>query len=193
MQDLPPSRPRIILIAGVARNGTIGRDDQLLWHLPEDLAHFRRHTLGHPVLMGRKTWDSLPPRFRPLPGRHNLVLSRQPGLALTGATTVASLAEAWQALAGSERIYVIGGAQIYQACLPLADELLLTEVDRDFAGDAHFPDWRGPGWVETFREAHHAAPPNDFDFAFVRYERATLAAVLPAPSAAPSAAPPAAT
>lgn len=170
-----PSRPRIILIAGVARNGTIGRDNQLLWHLPEDLAHFRRHTLGHPVLMGRKTWESLPPRFRPLPGRRNLVLSRQDGLALPGATTVATLEEAWHALAGSERVYVIGGEQIYRACLPWADELLLTEVDQDHEGDAHFPAWRGLGFVETARERHHAAPPNSFDYAFVRYERRTPA------------------
>lgn len=173
---MPLPRPRIILIAGVARNGSIGRDGQLLWHLPEDLAHFRRHTLGHPVLMGRKTWDSLPPRFRPLPGRRNVVLSRQPGRLLPGAQAVASLDEAWAAVAGSERVYVIGGEQIYRACLPWADELLLTEVDQDFDGDAHFPDWRGLGFVATATERHHAAPPNDFDFAFVRYERASAAA-----------------
>jgi dihydrofolate reductase len=88
------SQPQLILIAGVARNGVIGRDNQLLWHLPEDLAYFRRQTQGSPVIMGRKTWDSLPPRFRPLPGRRNIVLSRQTGFAAEGAEVVADLARA---------------------------------------------------------------------------------------------------
>lgn len=166
-----PTRPRVTLIAGVARNGVIGRDNQLLWRLPEDLAHFRRATLGHPVLMGRRTWDSLPERFRPLPGRHNLVLSRQPGFTAPGATLVTSLDEAWSAVAAAPEVFVIGGEQIYQATLPRADRLLLTEVDRDYVGDARFPDWDRSAFVETSREAHRAAPPQDLDFAFVSYER----------------------
>jgi dihydrofolate reductase len=163
----------LTLIAGVARNGTIGRDNQLLWHLPEDLKHFRAATMGAPVIMGRKTWQSLPERFRPLPGRRNLVLSRQPGFEAPGAQvlpdldTALKLAEA----SGAVRAFVIGGAQIYREALPRADELLLTEVERDFEGDAHFPAFSRSAFAEIERERHQAAPPNDFAFSFVTYRR----------------------
>jgi dihydrofolate reductase len=164
----------LTLIAGVARNGVIGRDNQLLWHLPEDLKHFRAATMGAPVIMGRKTWESLPERFRPLPGRRNLVLSRRPGYEAPGAEVVADL-DAALALArssGAPRAFVIGGEQIYRQTLPLANELLLTEVERDFEGDAHFPAFARSAFPEVTRERHHAAPPNDFDFSFVTYRRA---------------------
>jgi dihydrofolate reductase len=163
----------LTLIAGVARNGVIGRDNQLLWHLPEDLRHFRAATMGAPVIMGRKTWQSLPERFRPLPGRRNLVLSRQGGFQAAGAEVVDSLDQAL-ALAkasGAPRAFVIGGAQIYREALPLADELMLTEVERDFEGDAHFPAFSRSAFVEVARERHQAAPPNDFAFSFVTYRR----------------------
>lgn len=166
---LPP--PHIALIAGVSRNGVIGRDNQLLWHLPEDLAYFRRTTLGAPVLMGRKTWDSLPARFRPLPGRRNLVLTRQAGWAATGAEPVASVEEAVQRTAGAPVLYVIGGEQVYRAALPLARTLLLTEIEEDFEGDARFPEWDRHAFREAWRERHQAAPPNAFTFSFARYER----------------------
>lgn len=166
---LPP--PHIALIAGVSRNGVIGRDNRLLWHLPEDLAYFRRTTLGAPVLMGRKTWDSLPERFRPLPGRRNLVLTRQAGWAATGAEPVASVEDALQRAAGATVLYVIGGEQVYQAALPLARTLLLTEIEEDFEGDARFPEWDRQAFQETWRERHQAAPPNAFTFSFARYER----------------------
>jgi dihydrofolate reductase len=164
-------QPQLILIAGVARNGVIGRDNQLLWHLPEDLAYFRRQTQGCPVIMGRKTWDSLPPRFRPLPGRRNLVLSRQPQLHLEGAETFVSLDDAMMRVAEATRVFVIGGAQIYAAAMDRADQLMLTEVDRDFEGDTHFPAWDQAAFEETSRLRHHAAAPNDFDFSFVTYQR----------------------
>lgn len=163
----------LTLIAGVARNGVIGRDNQLLWQLPEDLKHFRAATMGAPVIMGRKTWDSLPARFRPLPGRHNIVLSRQAGFDAPGASVVASL-DAALALAGRDgaaRAFVIGGEQIYREALPRADELLLTEVEREFEGDAHFPSFSREAFAEVQRERHRAAPPNDFDFSFVTYRR----------------------
>jgi len=165
---------RLTLIAGVARNGVIGRDNQLLWRLPEDLKHFRAATMGAPVIMGRKTWVSLPARFRPLPGRHNIVLSRQAGIELPGASVVASL-DAALAMAqrdGAARAFVIGGEQIYREALPRADELLLTEVERDFEGDAHFPAFSRETFAEVQREHHRAAPPNDFNFSFVTYRRA---------------------
>ena len=163
----------LTLIAGVARNGVIGRDNKLLWQLPEDLKHFRAATMGAPVIMGRKTWESLPERFRPLPGRRNLVLSRQAGYEAPGAEVVADLdtALALARSSGAARAFVIGGAQIYREALPLADELLLTEVERDFEGDAHFPAFSGSAFAEVARERHRAAPPNDFDFSFVTYQR----------------------
>lgn len=163
----------LTLIAGVARNGAIGRDNALLWSLPEDMKHFRSATMGAPVVMGRKTWQSLPERFRPLPGRHNIVLSRQPGFEAPGASVVAGLDEAI-ALARRDhaaRVFVIGGERVYREALPFADELMLTEIERDFDGDAHFPAFGREAFAEVSRERHHAAPPNDFDFSFATYRR----------------------
>jgi dihydrofolate reductase len=163
----------LTLIAGVARNGVIGRDNQLLWHLPEDLRHFRAATMGAPVIMGRKTWESLPARFRPLPGRRNLVLSRQAGFEAPGAEVLPDLEAALEVVrsTGAPRAFVIGGEQVYRAALPLADELQLTEVERDFEGDAHFPAFARGDFAEVARERHQAAPPNDFAFSFVTYRR----------------------
>lgn len=163
----------LTVIAGVARNGAIGRDNALLWSLPEDMKHFRAATMGAPVVMGRKTWQSLPERFRPLPGRHNIVLSRQPGFEAPGASVVAGLDEAI-ALARRDhpaRVFVIGGERVYHEALPFADELMLTEIERDFDGDAHFPTFGREAFAEVSRERHHSAPPNDFDFSFVTYRR----------------------
>lgn len=173
MRNMPTGRPTLVLIAALARNGVIGHDNQLLWHLPEDLAHFRRQTQGSAVLMGRKTWDSLPARFRPLPGRRNLVLTRQPALTLPGAETVASVAEALHRLADAPQVFVIGGEQVYAAAMDEADTLVLTEIDRDFAGDTCFPAWDRAAFAEVARERHRAAAPNDFDFSFVTYQRKT--------------------
>jgi dihydrofolate reductase len=161
--------PALVLVAALARNGVIGRGQKLPWHLPEDLQHFRRVTAGHAVIMGRRTWDSLPARFRPLPGRRNLVLTRQAGWRADGAETVPSLAQALTLLPADARAFVIGGAEVYAAALPLASELLLTEIDQDFEGDACFPPFDRLRYVESARETHRAAPPNDFGYAFVRY------------------------
>ncbi len=165
----------LIIIAAVSRNGVIGHADDLLWRLPEDLKFFRRATIGHPVIMGRKTWDSIPARFRPLPERTNIVVTRQPGWRADGAVVAHSLDDALaraRAASAGERVFVIGGAALYALALPAADELMLTEIDREFAGDARFPDWSRADFIEVAREAHRAAPPNDFDFAFVTYGRA---------------------
>ena len=162
---------RLAIIAAVARNGCIGRDNGLPFHLPEDQRHFRRVTMGCPVIMGRKTWDSLPARFRPLPGRRNIVVTRNPDWRANGAEAAHSL-HAALALASSEpRAFIIGGAELYRQALPLADELVLTEIDRDFEGDVFFPPWDASHFEPLSREAHHAAPPNDFDYAFVTYRR----------------------
>lgn len=165
------TRPTVVLIAAVARNGVIGHDNQLLWRLPEDARYFRAQTMGCPVIMGRKTWDSLPERFRPLPGRLNIVVTRQPGWTAPGATSAPGLDPAIAAAAPAPRLFVIGGADLYAAALDRADELLLTELDADFEGDTRFPDWDRTQFTELQRERHHAAPPNDFDFDFVRYRR----------------------
>lgn len=165
------TRPTLSLIAAVARNGVIGRDNALLWRLPEDMQFFKQTTLGHPVIMGRKTWDSVPPRFRPLPGRRNIVVTRNLQWRAEGAEVVNSLDAALALLQGTEHAFVIGGAQLYAAALPLADRLLLTEIDRDFEGDVHFPAWPRDAFDEVKRDAHHSGAPNHFDFAFVTYER----------------------
>lgn len=164
-------RPQIALIAAVARHGVIGDGQCLLWRLPEDMRYFRAQTIGHPVIMGRKTWDSVPERFRPLPDRTNIVVTRQHGWSAPGAIVVHSLDEAIAAAGDVPRIFVIGGGELYAAALPIADELLLTELDADFEGAAHFPAWDRAQFTETAREPHHAEPPNHFDFAFVRYRR----------------------
>ncbi len=172
MNSSPPvaAAPRVTLVAAVARNGVIGQGGGLVWSDPADLKHFRSLTQGHAVLMGRKTWDSLPPRFRPLPGRRNMVVSRQPGLALAGAEVQASLPLALQALAGAPQVFVIGGGELYAQALPLADELVLTEVAADLPGDTVFPPVDPALWQVVQREAApaEAQPP----FAFVTYRRA---------------------
>lgn len=159
----------ISLIAAVAKNRAIGKDGQLLWHLPEDMRHFRETTRGKPVIMGRKTWESLPDAFRPLPGRHNIVISRNPAFEAPGATLVGSLTEAIQAAETIKEVFVIGGAEIYSQALPLADRLYLTEVAGDFDGDAFFPPFSGNAWAEASRSVLKSA--SGIDFSFVVYQR----------------------
>jgi dihydrofolate reductase len=166
----------LVLIAAMARNRVIGRVingvGTLPWHLPEDMAYFRAVTRGHAVIMGRKTWDSLPARFRPLPGRRNLVVTRNTTWHAEGADAAFSLDEALARVTGDDRVFVIGGAELYAAALPLAHTLLLTEIEASIEGDTQFPAFEGMGFVETARERHLAAAPNDFHFSFVTYRRA---------------------
>ena len=158
----------LTLIAAVARNGVIGQDNRLPWHLPADLKHFKALTTGHAVIMGRKTWESLPEKFRPLPGRQNIVVTRNAGYAAEGAVVVGSLPAALAAAAGDEA-FVIGGAELYQAALPLAARLQLTEIDADYAGDTWFPPRDPQQWRETARDAQHDE--TGLGYAFVTYER----------------------
>ena len=158
--------PELVIIAAVARRGVIGKDNRLPWHLPEDLRHFKASTLGHPVLMGRKTWDSL---GRPLPGRRNLIVSRNRGFAAAGAEVYPGLEQAIAACSEASRVFLIGGAELYRIGLPLASEMLLTEVDLEVDGDAHFPEWMPAQWQDTRRERHVAA--NGIGFSFVTYRR----------------------
>lgn len=158
------------LIWAQARNGVIGHNNAMPWRLPEDMAHFKQTTLGCPVIMGRKTWDSLPLKFRPLPGRTNIVVTRQADWQAEGVLRAGSLAEA-RALCPSEApVWVIGGAQIYAQALPLAARAVVTEIDADFEGDAYAPALDA-GWRETARAQHVSA--TGLPFAFVTYQRNT--------------------
>jgi dihydrofolate reductase len=159
----------VALLAAVARNGVIGRDSGIPWRLPADMARFRELTMGHPVVMGRKTWESLPDQFRPLPGRANVVVTRNPDWSAQGADRAGSIEDALELVASEPRVFVIGGGAIYTAALPYADELLLTEIDADVEGDTTFPAWDRDEFEETSREGHVAD--DGTPFAFVRYER----------------------
>jgi len=159
----------IVLIAAVAKNGVIGKDNALPWHLPEDLQHFKALTTGHAVLMGRMTWESLPPKFRPLPNRRNFVLTRDASYVAPGATVVCSLDDAVKVSSGETALFVIGGAELYTHALPRADRLELTEIDAAFAGDARFPAFDHTQWRAVKREPGIGA--DGLRYAFVSYER----------------------
>jgi len=159
---------RLTLIVARARNGTIGHRGALPWRLPEDLALFRRTTMGHPILMGRRTHASI---GRPLPGRRNIVLSRDPGFRCAGCEVAPDLDSALALCADASDVFVIGGADLYRAALPRADRLLVTEIAADFEGDVFFPPVDPARWRETGRTHHAAGPAGGFDFDVVSYER----------------------
>jgi dihydrofolate reductase len=156
------------LIFARAANGVIGHNNTLPWHLPEDLAHFKRTTLGCPVIMGRKTWDSLPPKFRPLPGRLNVVVTRQTDWQAPGAVCAHALPDALALCPPDNDAWVIGGAEMYAQALPLASSAVVTEIDADYEGDAFAPVL-GPHWHEVSREAHVTA--SGLRFSFVTYRQ----------------------
>ncbi|ABE43755.1 dihydrofolate reductase [Polaromonas sp. JS666] len=159
---------RINMIFARAANGVIGNNNRMPWHLPEDMAHFKRLTQGWPVIMGRKTWDSLPPKFRPLPGRTNIVITRQQDWKEDGAEPAASLADALSLCGQSEEVWVIGGAQIYAQAKPLAQRIEVTEIAQDFEGDAFAPPL-GSEWIEAAREDHISS--NGLKFSFITYDK----------------------
>jgi len=171
--------PRIHCIVAYAANRVIGKNNQLPWHLPADLAHFKRTTMGHPVLMGRRTWESL---GRALPGRRNLVVTRQSsygdpdaaGAATSGAEIHPSLPAALASCAGQERVYIIGGSEIFRAALPLADEVIATEIHAQVDGDVFFPELDASIWQETSRQPQPEE--NGLRFDFVSYRRKASAA-----------------
>jgi dihydrofolate reductase len=165
--------PRVTLILARARNGVIGAGGGLPWHLPEDLAFFKRTTMGHPIVMGRKTWESI---GRPLPGRRSVVVTRDRGFSATGAEVVHSLDEAIALCCTAEEIFVIGGAHLYAVALPRADRLLLTEIHADFEGDTFLPAPSADTWAEASREEHPATNTRPFRFDFVDYRRRRSAA-----------------
>ena len=161
-----PAGPRVTLVAAVAANRVIGTRGALPWRLPEDLKHFKALTLGHPIVMGRKTWESL---GRALPGRVNIVVTRKPGYQAPGAHVASSLEGALALCAGEPAVFVIGGGGLYAAALPLADAMVLTEIHRDYDGDAHFPPYDRAAWRETERKPQARADGLRFDF--VNYVR----------------------
>lgn len=162
------SQPRITLVVAVARNGVIGRDNGLAWHLRSDLKRFKALTMGKPMLMGRKTFQSI---GKPLPGRRTLVLTRDPAFAPEGVDVVHGWAEALAAVRGAGELMVVGGAEIYRLALPQADTIHLTEVAGDYAGDTRFPDFDRAAFRETGREGHGPGEHDECAFAFVTLER----------------------
>jgi dihydrofolate reductase len=160
---------RLSVVAAVAHGGVIGRDNTIPWRIPEDIRRFRELTTGHPVVMGRRTWESLPDRFRPLPGRRNVVLTRDDEWHADGAEAAGSLREALRRLQDAPQVFVIGGADVFAAALPLADELQLTEIDVDVEGDTVFPAFDAAAFEETARTRYVSE--TGLPFAFVTYER----------------------
>jgi dihydrofolate reductase len=160
----------LVIIAAIARNGIIGATVDgkatMPWRLPEDLKHFKALTLGHPIIMGRKTWESL---GRPLPGRQNIVITRSSDYVADGATVVESL-DAAIAACNAATAFVIGGGEIYAQALAIAAQLELTEIDAEFDGDTRFPLWDRQYFIESSRETHHAE--SGLNYAFVTYHRA---------------------
>jgi dihydrofolate reductase len=152
---------RVSLIAAVGRNGVIGADGAMPWHLPEDFAYFKRTTMGHPMVMGRRTFDAI---GRVLPGRRSIVITRQPHWAHPGVETAHSLAEALALAGPADEVFVVGGGQVYAEAMPFAHRLLVTEVDQEPSGDVHFPPIDPGQWHESGRD------PRD-GFAFVTYDR----------------------
>jgi len=158
----------ISIVVAVADNGAIGKDNALLWRLPDDLKHFKAITMGKPIVMGRKTYDSI---GRPLPGRSNIVISRQLNLAIPGCIVVASLADAMKAAGDVAEVTIIGGADIYRQILPSADIVYLTRVHASIEGDVFFPALADSQWRETHREDHAADQRHVYAFSFVTLER----------------------
>ena len=156
------------IIAAMDRNRLIGNNNQLPWHLPADLAHFKQVTMGKPVIMGRKTFESI---GRPLPGRTNIVLTHSTDLDAGGIIKVQSLQQALDCVADQEEAMIIGGGSIYRLALPLADRLYLTYVESSFEGDAWFPDFDTGLWHVIAEEQHPADDKNTVDFRFVTYQR----------------------
>ena len=163
MSQLPGSR--VYLVAAVAANGIIGAKGELPWRLAEDLKHFKRITMGHPIIMGRRTWESL---RGALPGRDNIVVTRRAGYEAPGAAVANSLEAALALCVGEPLVFVIGGSQLFAESLPIAAGLVMTEIHQDFEGDTRFPDYDRSRWRESQRERHVAADGMAFDF--VLYE-----------------------
>ena len=160
--------PHVSLIVAMARNRVIGSNNTLPWHLPADLKHFRGLTMGHHIVMGRKTYESI---GKPLPGRTSVVVTRNPDYAAPGAIVVNSLQAAFAACSNDTEIFVIGGAELYRQAITLADRIYLTEIAADIRGDAYFPEFNPGEWHEESRETHIQSEPQPLEYHFVTYHR----------------------
>lgn len=161
--------PPIALIAAMAHHRVLGKDNKMPWHLPADLAYFKKVTFGKPIVMGRKTFDSL---GRPLPGRRNIVITRQKNLSIPGVECLNSLEQALDLLKNEAEIMIIGGATIFEQALPIADELYLTYIDLDCEGDTFFPEFNEQDFIIASQEAHKRDEKNKFDYQFLHLTRA---------------------
>ncbi len=161
-------RPLVSAIVAAAENNAIGKDNQLLWHLPNDLRFFKRTTTGHPVIMGRKTYESV---GKLLPNRRNIIITRQAAYAVEGADVVHSLAAALESCAGEQEVFVVGGAEIYQQALPVTDRIYLTRVHAALPGDSFFPELDEREWRSVSEESHPADERHAYGYTFGIYER----------------------
>jgi len=159
---------RVSLIAALADNGVIGRENRLPWRLSADLQRFKRLTMGKPVVMGRKTWESI---GKPLPGRSNIVVTRDAGFGAEGCIVVHGIEQALDAAGDCDEVMVMGGANLYRQMLPRADRLYLTQVRADVEGDTRFPPFDTDEWVEVHRESHRADEKNQYDYDFIVLDR----------------------
>jgi dihydrofolate reductase len=159
---------RLSLVVAMARNRVIGRDDALPWRLPADLAHFKKVTMGHPVVMGRRTYESI---GKPLPGRLNLVVSRNRDYRAPGCTVVPSLDAAWRAAGDAQEVCVIGGTSLFREALPVADVIHLTQVEAEVAGDTYFPEFDRGEWTETEIARHEVDERHAYPLRILRLDR----------------------
>lgn len=166
---MKPAHFTLSMIVAVAQNGVIGADNDMPWHLPEDLKHFKKLTSGHKIIMGRRTFESLP--FGPLPKRVNIVITRQADLTIEGCVMATSPEQALEHCEAGEEVFVIGGGNIYRQFMPLADKLYITRIHQDFDGDTCFPEMRESEWEKVGEELHGPTDKHEFSFSFVEYRR----------------------
>jgi len=161
-------KPRVSLIVAMAKNRVIGVNNTLPWHLPADLKHFKSLTMGHHIVMGRRTYESI---GKPLPGRTSVVVTRNAGYSAPGVIAVNSLEAAISACGDDNEIFVIGGAELYLQAITLADRIYLTEIGANIRGDVYFPEFKRDEWLETSREIHTQPEPQPLQYHFVIYNR----------------------
>lgn len=159
---------QLALIAAMSTNRVIGKNNQLPWHMPADLKHFKRLTVNKPVVMGRKTYESI---GRPLPKRRNLVITQQPDFSAEGCEIFNSIDTAIEAVGDADEVMIIGGAGIYQQVIDRVDTMYLTIIESDISGDAYFPEWQEKDWDEVSNEAHPADSENPLPYRFTQYKR----------------------
>ena len=162
---------KISIIAALASNNVIGKDNGLPWRLPADLQYFKRMTLDKPIIMGRKNYQSI---GRPLPQRHNIIITRDPGFSAEGCTVVHSFDDALAAAGDASEVMIIGGAEIYKIALLRASAMYLTFIEAEVAGDTYFPEWQVDAWCEVGRENYSADARNSYSYSFVRYVRSEI-------------------